>query len=131
MWIRLTLLLQSAAVFPLKSILKPTIPVSPVRTIPTFEETRRRTPARSPERGKNDSNNGNNSRGQEGLLIDFSTPTRTPAGGADNQANPFDAFNASAAIRDAAKEREDREKRERERQAIIEQREARRKSMGG
>ncbi|KAL2000052.1 hypothetical protein VTN02DRAFT_3615 [Thermoascus thermophilus] len=120
---------KSAAVFPLKSILKPTIPVSPVRTIPTFEETRRRTPARSPERGKNESNNGGNSQGQEGLLIDFSTPTRTPAGGADSQANPFDAFNASAAIRDAAREREEREKRERERQAIIEQREARRKSM--
>jgi len=115
-------------VFPLKSILKPTIPLSPVRTIPSFEETRRRTPARSPERGR--SKDGNNAQGQEGLLIDFSSPTRAPVTGTNNLANPFDEFDATDAIRDA-KEREERERRERERQAIIEQREARRKSLGG
>ena len=47
--------------------------------------------------------------------------------------NPFDSFNASSAIRDgmaAAREREEREKREHDKQKILQQREARRKSLG-
>ncbi|KAL1884866.1 hypothetical protein Plec18167_001521 [Paecilomyces lecythidis] len=120
---------KSVAVLPLKSILKPTVPVSPVRNIPSFEETRRRTPARSPERNNG---NGGNRQGAEGLLIDFSTPTRGPGSGDGHAANPFEAFNASSAVRDdlaAAQEREEKERREREKKAILEQREARRKSM--
>ncbi|KAJ9299219.1 hypothetical protein DTO271G3_2841 [Paecilomyces variotii] len=120
---------KSTAAFPLKSILKPTVPVSPVRNIPSFEETRRRTPARSPER--NHGNEGNR-QGAEGLLIDFSTPTRGSGSGDAHAANPFEAFNAESAVRDdiaAAQEREEKERRERERKLILEQREARRKSM--
>jgi kinetochore protein Spc7/SPC105 len=121
--------LQSTASFPLKSILKPTVPVSPVRNIPSFEETRRRTPARD-ARSQNANTKSN---GQEGLLIDFETPTQPPVTGSENLANPFDTFNATSAIRDemaATKERDEKERRERERQTILEKREARRKSMG-
>jgi kinetochore protein Spc7/SPC105 len=102
--------------------------VSPVRNIPSFEETRRRTPAR----GSQYADNQGNEQGKEGLLIDFDTPARPSASGSEDPSNPFDSFNASS-IRDemaAAREREEKERRERERKAILEQREARRKSMG-
>jgi kinetochore protein Spc7/SPC105 len=120
---------QSTASFPLKSILKPTVPVSPVRNIPSFEETRRRTPARDArnQKAKTASN------GQEGLLIDFATPSQPPVTDTGDLANPFDTFNATSAIREemaATKERDDKERKERERQTILEKREARRKSMG-
>lgn len=65
-------------------------------------------------------------------MIDFATPPR-PAAEGDDTANPFDTFNATTAIREemaATKERDDKERRERERQAILEKRAARRKSMG-
>lgn len=78
-------------------------------------------------------NDGANDQSRDGLLIDFETPTLPSVVGADNLANPFDSFNASSAIRDgkaAAREREEREKREHDRQLILQQREARRKSMG-
>lgn len=106
------------------------MPVSPVRDIPSFEETRRQTPARESQQNTDETDNNGNAQGKEGLLIDFETPTRQPDG---SHPNPFDTFNASSAIRDgkaAAREREEREQRERERQMILEQREARRKSMG-
>lgn len=115
---------------PLKSILKPTVPVSPIRQIPAFEETRRRNASRSPSPKKpRDAGKEANSQAEEGLLIDFSTPARAPVTGTEQLDNPFDGFNASSAIRDA-KEREEKERKERERRAILEQREARRKSMG-
>ncbi|KAL2863839.1 kinetochore-microtubule binding complex subunit SPC105 [Aspergillus lucknowensis] len=117
---------KSVAVLPLKSILKPTVPVSPVRNIPTFEETRKKTPARGAKKTEE-----SNDTAQEGVLIDFETPTRVPASNPDDQTNPFDTFNAST-IRDemaAAREQEEKERRERERKAIMQQREARRKSM--
>ena len=76
------------------------------------------------------------------MLIDFSTPP-VPVVGTDNLANPFDGFNPSSVPRNgkiavrteeeqqtAAMEREQREQREREKQAILDQRAARRKSMG-
>ncbi|KAJ5132138.1 Kinetochore Spc7 [Penicillium atrosanguineum] len=119
---------QSTASFPLKSILKPTVPVSPVRNIPSFEETRRRTPARDARNQKTNTS----SNEQEGLLIDFATPNPPPVIESENLANPFDTFNATSAIRDemaATKERDDKERKERERQTILEKREARRKSM--
>ncbi|THC94440.1 hypothetical protein EYZ11_006077 [Aspergillus tanneri] len=121
---------KSTIAFPLKSILKPTVPVSPVRNIPSFEETRRRTPARGTHQNNGDGDGNNN--GKEDLLIDFDTPAQpSAASSTDERANPFDSFNASA-IRDemaAVREREETERRERERKAILEQREARRKSM--
>ncbi|KAL4891777.1 hypothetical protein BDV59DRAFT_181737 [Aspergillus ambiguus] len=119
---------KSTAAFPLKSILKPTVPVSPVRNIPSFEETRRRTPT---GRQQHADNTRANEQGKEGLLIDFDTPAHPSASGTEDPSNPFDTFNASS-IRDemaAAREREEKERRERERKAILEQREARRKSM--
>ncbi|KAJ5536265.1 hypothetical protein N7513_009451 [Penicillium frequentans] len=119
---------KSTASFPLKSILKPTVPVSPVRNIPSFEETRRRTPARDAPSQKANADTQN----QEGLLIDFATPPQPPVSDVDDTSNPFDTFNATSAIRDemaATKERDDKERKERERQNILEKREARRKSM--
>ncbi|RAH77308.1 Spc7-domain-containing protein [Aspergillus japonicus CBS 114.51] len=118
---------KSTAAFPLKSILKPTVPVSPVRTIPTFEETRKRTPARGSQPSIS---NETNTQSNEGLLIDLDT--HAPAlNNSDDRSNPFDSFNA-ASIRDemaAAREKEEKEQRERERKMILEKREARRKSM--
>ncbi|KAI9038549.1 kinetochore-microtubule binding complex subunit SPC105 [Aspergillus affinis] len=120
---------KSTAALPLKSILKPTVPVSPVRNIPSFEETRKRTPARGAPQS-NDGRGANN--GSQGLLIDLDTPAQPSApSSSEERANPFDGFNAEA-IRDemaAVREREEQERRERERKAILQQREARRKSM--
>ncbi|CAG8898137.1 unnamed protein product [Penicillium egyptiacum] len=127
---------QSTASFPLKSILKPTVPVSPVRTIPSFEETRRRTPARSKQLTHDGTMDGHDQRdqGKEGLLIDFETTPGLHAtdNGNDDTANPFDSFNATSAIREqmaATKERDEQERKDRERQNILEKRAARRKSM--
>ncbi|EEA21977.1 hypothetical protein TMatcc_008600 [Talaromyces marneffei ATCC 18224] len=107
---------KSTMALPLKSILKPTIPVSPIRNIPSFDESRRQQ------------NTAKQSQADEGMLIDFSTPAKASVTGAEQLDNPFDGFNASSAIRDA-KEREEKERKEREKKAILEQREARRKSM--
>ncbi|KAF9250837.1 hypothetical protein LCP9604111_3041 [Penicillium roqueforti] len=127
---------QSTASFPLKSILKPTVPVSPVRTIPSFEETRRRTPARSKQQTHDGMMDGQGQTDQkkEGLLIDFETTPGPPTTDNDNDdtANPFDTFNATSAIREemaATKERDEQERKDRERQNILEKRAARRKSM--
>ena len=62
--------------------------------------------------------------GKEGLLIDFETTPGPPTTDNDNDdtANPFDTFNATSAIRE--------ERKDRERQNILEKRAARRKSMG-
>jgi kinetochore protein Spc7/SPC105 len=113
--------------FPLKSILKPTIPVSPVRNIPSFEETRKQTPARGAQQDGVQADS--NDQGKEDLLVDIDTPAQPPVSGLEDPANPFDTFNASSAIA-AAREQEEKERRERERQIILEKREARRKSMG-
>ncbi|OJD24056.1 hypothetical protein ACJ73_04586 [Blastomyces percursus] len=132
---------KSTAQFPLKSILKPTIPVSPIRNIPAFDETRKRTPARSPQRGSNyRQSNSLNEKNEP--LIDVSEPPSAPVVGTDHLVNPFDTFNPSAVIQNtkiavrteeeqmaAAREREEVERRERERQAILDHRAARRKSM--
>ncbi|PCH03410.1 Kinetochore Spc7 [Penicillium occitanis (nom. inval.)] len=107
---------KSTMALPLKSILKPTIPVSPIRNIPAFDESRRQKDTTK------------QSQADEGMLIDFSTPAKAPVTGTEQLDNPFDGFNASSAIRDA-KEREEKERKEREKKAILEQREARRKSM--
>lgn len=124
---------QSTASFPLKSILKPTVPVSPVRNIPSFEETRRRTPARGDASNQKPNHADSHDSNNEGLLIDFATPQEASVAGTENLTNPFDDFNATSAVREemaATRERDERERRERERQSILEKREARRKSMG-
>lgn len=124
--------LQSTASFPLKSILKPTVPVSPVRNIPSFEETRRRSASRDETRQSADHAD-EDDQSKEGLLIDFATPPQPSIAGTEKLDNPFDTFNATSAIRDemaATRERDEKERRERERQSILEKREARRKSMG-
>ncbi|KAL6230422.1 hypothetical protein BDW75DRAFT_73053 [Aspergillus navahoensis] len=117
---------KSAAVFPLKSILKPTVPVSPVRNIPTFEETRRKTPARG---GKEQEFSTSSEQG--GNLVGLDTPAQTSAAGTENQTNPFDTFDADTIRGEmaAAREQGEKERRERERKAALEHREARRKSM--
>ncbi|GFF47829.1 kinetochore protein spc7 [Aspergillus udagawae] len=117
---------KSTMAFPLKSILKPTIPVSPVRNIPSFEETRKQTPARGAQQDGVQADS--NDQGKEDLLVDIDTPAQPPVSGPEDPANPFDTFNASSAIA-AAREQEEKERRERERQIILEKREARRKSM--
>ncbi|KAJ5294370.1 hypothetical protein N7508_009191 [Penicillium antarcticum] len=122
---------QSTASIPLKSILKPTVPVSPVRNIPSFEETRRRTPARNQQPSQDGAMDGDR-QGKEGLLIDFETTPGPLAADNDDTSNPFDTFNATSAIREemaATKERDEKERKDRERQNILEKREARRKSM--
>lgn len=70
-----------------------------------------------------------------GPLIDLeSTPgTHVSRNDNDDTANPFDTFNATSAIREemaATKERDEKERKDRERQNILEKRAARRKSMG-
>ncbi|OJJ46915.1 hypothetical protein ASPZODRAFT_131824 [Penicilliopsis zonata CBS 506.65] len=120
---------KSTMALPLKSILKPTIPVSPVRSIPTFEETRRRSPRRGiASESTTAGDEGDSEQNKEGPLIDVQDAKEFLTTSHDDQTNPFDTFNASSAIRDA-KEREEKEKRERERKMILEKREARRKSM--
>lgn len=113
----------------MKSILKPTIPVSPISHIPSFAETRRKTPHRDGF-GSNHKSSGNDD------LIDLSTPA-APVVGTDSLINPFDNFNPIPPSRAkdiaAQREREEKERIEREREkkkAILEQRAARRKSMG-
>jgi kinetochore protein Spc7/SPC105 len=108
-----------------------------VRNIPSFEETRRRTPARGSQQSHDGTadGEGQGDQGKEGLLIDFeSTPAPSATdNGNDDTANPFDTFNATSAIREemaATKERDEQERKDRERQNILEKRAARRKSMG-
>ncbi|KAF3480634.1 uncharacterized protein GIQ15_05981 [Arthroderma uncinatum] len=123
---------KSTAAVQLKSILKPTIPVSPISHIPTFAETRRKTPSRDTFRI------GHKASGNNDLLIDFSTPTAAPVVGTDSLINPFDNFNPIPPSRAkdealaAQREREEKMRVENEREkkkAILEQRAARRKSM--
>ena len=70
------------------------MPVSPVRNIPSFEETRRRTPARDAPNQTRDTNG----QGQEGLLIDFASSPQPAAGDSEDTSNPFDTFNATSAM---------------------------------
>lgn len=103
-----------------------------MQNIPSFEETRK-APAAGDTQPSHDGVMDIDGPAKEGLLIDFETPPQASNGAAENMSNPFDTFNATSAIRDemaATKERDKQERRERERQSILEKREARRKSMG-
>ncbi|EXJ75871.1 uncharacterized protein A1O5_00379 [Cladophialophora psammophila CBS 110553] len=122
--------------FQIKSILKPSIPLTPPKAIPSFDELRKRSTGKDRPQAKSN---------PEELLIDFSTPG--PSGqdagavlmsGAENVADPFspmarrsprkiDGVGGSA----EALEREQEQERKRlaEKEAILERRAARRKSL--
>ncbi|KAI5291183.1 hypothetical protein KEM52_000230 [Ascosphaera acerosa] len=115
--------------FPLKSILKPTIPLSPVQPIPSFEETRRRTPGRTPQQASSTAQPAAAAPASE-----LNDPSASPPGPASSQ-NPYDSFSpvgiplrTEEQQQAAAREREEQERQERKKQAL-EHREARRKSL--
>ncbi|NJR31321.1 hypothetical protein HC762_00825 [bacterium] len=70
----------------IKSILKPTVPLTPPKAIPTFDETRKRSAGRSARKSPK-KNSG------EELLIDFSTPASS------RPSTPASRCRASAAPR--------------------------------
>jgi kinetochore protein Spc7/SPC105 len=115
------------------------VPLTPPKAIPSFDETRKRSAARSGR--KSPKNNG----GEE-LLIDFSTPAPSssvpPVTGAHNVLDPFSPIKLTTGQEGtpipmrteeeqeaAAREKEAEELRRAEKQAILDQRAARRKSM--
>jgi kinetochore protein Spc7/SPC105 len=108
-----------------RSILKPTVPLTPPKNIPSFDELRRRsTSKRSPAKASED------------LLIDFSTPgpgrsSEVPMTGADNVLDPFSPIRQQASDKTTTVEENEEAERKRkaDKQAILEQRAARRKSM--
>ncbi|KAG9789926.1 hypothetical protein ABEF93_006726 [Exophiala dermatitidis] len=126
--------IKTSASFQIKSILKPTIPLTPPKAIPSFDELRKR----STGKGRSPSKNG----GEE-LLIDFSTPGpsrqdggETSLSGTENVADPFSPMrrrtpgrNEADGSEDLEREREAELKRQAEKQAILERRAARRKSL--
>ena len=125
-----------AAPLQIKSILKPTIPLTPPKAIPTFDELRKRSTGKSKSPSKNPA---------EELLIDFSTPgpirhdaLQESLSGAENLADPFSPTTRSSpgkasAIPQSAetieRQQEEERKRQENKQAILERRAARRKSM--
>ena len=116
-----------------KSILKPTVPITPPKAIPSFEASRRKTP------GTAQSKKSPAKKGSEDLLIDFSTPAPTAstgnAFGAQNLADPFSPLKDISEDKaqhdepNVETEQESEERRKQEKKAILEQRAARRKSM--
>src|SRR2546423_4438084 len=135
--------LQPSPTFPIKSILKPAIPATPPKAIPTFDEPR----SRSTGKGKAKSPRTHDA---EELLIDFSTPAPSVSVGAlpvsmhgsETVLDPFSPITSSKSLQSKtiagnkeeeqetlARERDAEERRKSEKQAILEQRAARRKSM--
>ena len=120
--------------------MKPTVPLTPPKAIPSFEASRKKSPGTVLNKASSRKSGG------EDLLIDFSTPAPTTTtgtiAGSENLADPFSPLrgkspggakvplpegeNEEAA---AARQREAEEKRNEAKKAILEQREARRKSM--
>ena len=125
-----------------KSILKPTIPLTPPKPIPPHASARKRSPGKStrspskqiPPSSLNDSSSLSGAPQDGGIAI----------AGADKLANPFEASFAIAQQEQdmrvplrteeeqqaAAEEREETERRELEKKDILERRDARRKSLG-
>ncbi|ETI29212.1 hypothetical protein G647_01665 [Cladophialophora carrionii CBS 160.54] len=122
--------------FQIKSILKPTIPLTPPKAIPTFDELRKRSTGKGKSPAKS---------AAEELLIDFSTPgpsrqdsKEVSLSGAENVADPFSPMarrsprksNAGEQSAGALElEQEEERQRQAEKAAILERRAARRKSM--
>ncbi|KAI1621651.1 hypothetical protein EDD37DRAFT_638712 [Exophiala viscosa] len=127
-------IIKSTAAVQIKSILKPSIPLTPPKVIPTFDELRKRSTGkgRSPVKTA-----------AEDLLIDFSTPgptrregAETSMSGTENVADPFSPITRRSPRRQEVdntetreREREEERKRKAEKQAILERRAARRKSL--
>jgi kinetochore protein Spc7/SPC105 len=126
------------SLFTPRSILKPTIPLTPPKAIPSFDELRKRSTGKgkSPAKGA-----------VEDLLIDFSTPGPSKAtarvsvsdiGGSQDPFSPITrksprgqtvALRTEDEQQDAAREREAEEQRKAQKEAALAQRAARRKSM--
>lgn len=117
------------------------MPLTPPQVIPTFDETRKRKRGASKSERKSPKNNG-----REELLIDFSTPASNhaapPASGAETLHDPFGfmedatlSASAMTAVRTAgdqeavSREEDAEELRKVKKQAILDQRAVRRKSM--
>ncbi|KAJ9633490.1 hypothetical protein H2204_006873 [Knufia peltigerae] len=125
---------KTPVTFQIKSILKPTIPLTPPKAIPSFDELRKRSTGKAKSPAKN---------GAEELLIDFSTPGPNMANrggismeGAENVADPFSPITRQSPRRSKTsnveaqeREREEEAKRQAEKQAILDRRAARRKSL--
>ncbi|KAL9621140.1 MAG: hypothetical protein Q9160_004391 [Pyrenula sp. 1 TL-2023] len=123
---------------PIKSILKPTVPLTPPQAIPTFEASRKQ----STGRGNNKSPRKN---ADEDLLIDFSTPGPSTKGpmvsSSENLSNPFSPLptklipnKVDSGLNEGdegtkTEELDEEARRRSEKQAILDQRAARRKSM--
>lgn len=110
-----------------RSILKPTIPLTPPKAIPSFDELRRKSSIKETSPGKNVA---------EDLLIDFSTPgpgrSSIPVNdmsGMDNLVDPFSLIANLNNAQERASPDQDEERRQAEKKAIMEQRAARRKSL--
>ncbi|KAJ9605172.1 hypothetical protein H2200_010562 [Cladophialophora chaetospira] len=120
----------------IKSILKPTVPLTPPKAIPSFDELRKRSTGKNKSPAKT---------APEELLIDFSTPapSRQDGGevavsGADNVADPFSPVGRRSPRRadpftgdpeTLEREQEEQRKRQAEKEVILQRRAARRKSM--
>ncbi|OAP61852.1 hypothetical protein AYL99_04055 [Fonsecaea erecta] len=122
--------------FQIKSILKPSIPLTPPKAIPSFDELRKRSTGKDKSQARDN---------HEELLIDFSTPG--PSGqnagiisrsGAENVADPFSPMVQRSPRRGGGtggsaealeRQQEEERKRQAEKQAILERRAARRKSL--
>lgn len=110
----------------LRSILKPAVPLTPPKVIPSFDELRQRsTRKRSPAKS-----------GAEELLIDFSTPAPTrqnaseaTVSGAENVMDPFSPTKGQPVAHTQEEDRQEEERRQAEKQAILDRRAERRKSM--
>ncbi|KIW98719.1 uncharacterized protein Z519_00382 [Cladophialophora bantiana CBS 173.52] len=127
---------QTTTPFQIKSILKPSIPLTPPKAIPSFDELRKRSTGKDRPQAKSN---------PEELLIDFSTPG--PGGqdggavsmsGAENVADPFSPIvrrsprktdGASGSAEVLERQQEEERKRLAEKEAILERRAARRKSL--
>jgi kinetochore protein Spc7/SPC105 len=124
---------QASSVTQIKSILKPTVPLTPPRAIPTCDETRKRSAGRSGGEG-------------EESLIDFSTPAPrhvfSIVTGAENNQDPFSPIRMTAGaegvapalllegkMEAAVTENEAEEERKAQKQAILDRRAARRTTM--
>ncbi|KAL9110516.1 MAG: hypothetical protein Q9227_004874 [Pyrenula ochraceoflavens] len=121
----------------LKSILKPAVPLTPPKAIPAFEASRRSSTGKRKQKSPTKS--------EEELLIDFSTPAANSSAaivaGSENLSNPFSPLPVAQTPTKGATqsqedddradelERNEEERRKSAKQAILDQRAARRKSM--
>ena len=120
--------LQADPTLQIRSILKPTVPLTPPKVIPSFDELRQRsTRKRSPAKS-----------GAEELLIDFSTPApsrdvllEVPVTGAEKVMDPFSPTKSPVGNRKPMVEenKEAEAKHRAQKQAALDRRAERRKSM--